>query len=164
MFIYRIYKAIYDWCDKLEDRVRGVLSHYPIIYAFTGAIGVVIFWRGVWHTADYIMGSFTAVSAGISSVDLNLGVWWDGPLSFVVGSIILLMTGVFVSNFIGNEIIISGLKGEKKMAERTEKEVRTEEDRLAGVREQVHSINQQMAGLKAELDQILEAETKKTLQ
>jgi hypothetical protein len=66
---------------------------------------------------------------------------------------------VFVSNFIGNEIIISGLKGEKKIAEKTEKEVRTEEDRLAFVRDQVYLINQQMNGLKKELDQILQAET-----
>jgi hypothetical protein len=154
-----IYKAVYNAGDKLEDHVRGFLSHYPIVYAFVGGIGVVIFWRGVWHTADYIMGSFTAVNAGISSVDLNLGVWWDGPLSFIVGSALLLMTGVFVSNFIGNEIIISGLKGEKKIAEKTEKEVRTEEDRLAFVRDQVYLINQQMNGLKKELDQILQAET-----
>ena len=70
-----IYKYLYNAGDKLEDHVRGFLSHYPIVYAFVGGIGVVIFWRGVWHTADYIMGSFTAVNAGISSVDLNLGVW-----------------------------------------------------------------------------------------
>ena len=68
------------------------------------------------------------------------------------------MTGVFVSNFIGNEIIISGLKGEKKIAEKTEKEVRGEEDRLASVREQIATINLQMSGIKSELDQILEAE------
>ena len=154
--MYQIYKTIYDWCDKLEDRVRGYLSHYPIIYAFTGAIGIVIFWRGVWHTVDFVMGSFTAVSAGLSSVDLNLGVWWDGPLSFVIGSVLLLMTGVFVSNFIGNEIIISGLKGEKKIAEKTEKEVRTEEDRLSSVRSQIESMHGQMTDLKQEMDRLLE--------
>jgi hypothetical protein len=161
MFIYKIYKVIYDACDRLEDRVRGFLSHYPIIYALVGATGVVIFWRGVWHTADYIMSFASAGNVGVSSVDVNLGLWWDGPLSILVGGTMLLMTGVFVSNFIGNEIIISGLKGEKKIAEKTEKEVRTEEDRLAGVRAQVAAIHSQMAGLKTELDQILSAEQKK---
>jgi hypothetical protein len=158
MFIYKIYKVIYDACDKLEDHVRGYLSHYPIIYALVGATGVVIFWRGVWHTTDYVMSLIAAGNSGMSSVDVNLGLWWDGPLSILVGGVMLLMTGVFVSNFIGNEIIISGLKGEKKIAEKTEKEVKTEEDRLAFVRDQVHLINQQMEGLKKELDQILQAE------
>ena len=161
MFIYRIYKAVYGACDKLEDHVRGFLSHYPIIYALVGATGVVIFWRGVWHTADYLMLMAVSGNKGISSVDLNLGVWWDGPLSIAIGSIVLLMTGVFVSNFIGNEIIISGLKGEKKIAEKTEKEVKTEEDRLAGVRAQVAAIHGQMAGIKSELDQILASGQKK---
>jgi len=157
MLIYKIYKAVYDWCDKLEDHVRGFLSHYPIIYAMVGATGVVIFWRGVWHTADFLMGSWTVVNAGVSSVDLNLGVWWDGPLSILIGAVILLMTGVFVSNFIGNEILISGLKGEKKMTEKTEKEVRTEEERLDSVRSQINSINSQMSALKSELDEVLKA-------
>jgi hypothetical protein len=161
MFIYKTYKAIYDWCDRLEDHVRGFLSHYPIIYAFVGATGVVIFWRGVWHTMDYFMAASAVGSSGISSIDLNLGVWWDGPLSIAIGAVLLLMSGVFVSNFIGNEIIISGLKGEKKTAEKTEKEVRTEEDRLVNVREQVDSMHKQMAGIKAELDQILLLENKK---
>lgn len=158
MFIYKIYKDIYDACDKLEDYVRGFLSHYPIIYALVGATGIVIFWRGVWHTADFLMYLASAQGTGISSVDVNLGVWWDGPLSIAIGAVMLLMSGVFVSNFIGNEIIISGLKGEKKIAEKTEKEVRTEEDRLAYVRDQVHSMNQQMDSLKKELDQILQAQ------
>ncbi|MDR3642300.1 MAG: hypothetical protein P4L74_01565 [Candidatus Doudnabacteria bacterium] len=157
-----IYKTLYDAGDRLEDHVRRFLSHYPIAYAFTGGIGVVIFWRGVWHTMDYIMGFLTAgATVAQSSVDLNLGAWWDGPLSFIIGSVLLLMTGVFVSNFIGNEIIISGLKGEKKIAEKTEKEVRTEDDRMAGVREQVSSIHQQMNGLKIELDKIWQSENGK---
>ena len=58
-----------------------------------------------------------------------LGLWWDGPLSVLIGAVVLLMSGVFVSNFIGNEIIISGLRGEKKLAERTEKEVKSRRQR-----------------------------------
>ncbi len=151
----KIFKSLYNFGDKLEDKVRGFLSHFPIAYALIGAIGIVIFWRGVWHTVDYLMLSISAWHAGTSTIDINSGAWWDGPLSFVVGSLLLLMTGVFVSNFIGNEILISGLKKEKKLAEKTEEEVRTEEERIASVRNQVALISSQMSGLKAELDQIM---------
>lgn len=151
----KLFKPIYDWGDKLEDKVRGQLSHTPIIYAFLGGVGIVLFWRGVWHTTDYIMGLITARFAGISSVDMNLGIWWDGPLSLVLGTALLLVSGVFVSNFIGNEILISGLKGEKKLAEKTEKEVRGEEERLGAVRGQIESMHAQMAVLKQEVDQLL---------
>ncbi len=126
--------------DLLEDNVRGFLSHFPIPYAFIGAIGVVLFWRGVWHTADYLMLRLRFMNASSSSIDLSNEIWWDGPLSLLVASIILLITGLFVSNFIGNEIIISGLKGEKKISEKTETEVKTE----------VSTINQ----IKKELDQV----------
>lgn len=126
--------------DLLEDKVRGFLSHFPIPYAFIGAVGIVLFWRGVWHTADYLMLRLRFMNASSSSIDLSNEIWWDGPLSILVACIILLITGLFVSNFLGNEIIISGLKGEKKISEKTETEVQTE----------VSTINQ----IKKELDQV----------
>ena len=85
---------IVKFFDKLEDRVRGKLSHYPILYAFVGGVGLILFWRGVWHLAD---------TANMSAI-----------ISTILGLIILLMTGVFVSSFIGSRLIISGLIGEKK--------------------------------------------------
>jgi len=108
--------------DRLEDHVRGFLSHYPIPYAIIGGIGIVLFWRGVWHGADYLMLLIRA-SAPNSTIDLRSEIWWDGPLSLLAGIGILLTVGLFVSNFIGNEIIISGLRGEKKLSEKTEREV-----------------------------------------
>lgn len=118
-------KLVYDFFDKLEDKVRAKLIHYPILYAFIGGVGIVIFWRGVWHTADF----FTQV---IFSYQLNGSIslgdlpWWDGPLSLLVGSILLLSTGLFVFDFIGNQAIMSGLKGEKKLEQKTEEEVKAE--------------------------------------
>src|SRR3990167_6694358 len=88
-------KKIVKFIDRLEDKIRGKLSHYPILYGFIGGIGIVLFWRGVWHTAD----------------DLNIG----SVTSLVIAVTILLVTGVFVSAFIGNRLIISGLIGEKKL-------------------------------------------------
>lgn len=125
--------------DRLEDSVRGHLSHFPITYAFCGGIGIVLFWRGVWHTADYLMLTLRN-NIGISSIDLSSELWWDGPLSFLIGTFLLLISGLFVSNFIGNEIIMSGLRGEKKLSEKTETEVRTEVNAIAEIRNNVRAL------------------------
>ena len=119
-------RAIIRFFDKLEDKIRNRFSHYPIYYGVVGGIGVVLFWRGVWHTMDYLMLRFSVWSNELSSTDLSNELWWDGPLSFLIGSTMLLMTGLFVSSFIGNEVIISGLRGEKKVSEKTEREVKKE--------------------------------------
>ncbi|HLD70863.1 MAG TPA: hypothetical protein VI937_03195 [Negativicutes bacterium] len=119
--------------DKLEDKTRYRLSKLPILYAIIGGIGIVLFWRGVWHTADYLMLRYVYVKFEGSSIDLSEAIWWDGPLSFLIGTVLLLMSGLFVSNFIGNEIIISGLRREKKLAEKTSDEVKTEMGALGTV-------------------------------
>ncbi len=130
-------RKIIRFFDKLEDRIRGKLSHYPIIYAFIGGIGIVLFWRGIWHIADDI---------NISSI-----------VSIIIGSIILLMIGVFVSAFVGNRLIISGLIGEKKLEEREETEIATEEA-------QIRNLQNTLSRLEKKLDHMethLETETEK---
>ena len=132
--------------DKLEDKIRFWFSHYPIFYGFIGGIGAVLFWRGVWHTADYISLYFLNQAGAVSTTDLAS--IWDGLISFVIGSVLLLITGLFVSNFIGNEIIISGLRGERKLAEKTEKEVRTETGAIAEIREEIKKISKTVEEIK----------------
>lgn len=121
-------KKISHFFDKLEDKIRGFLSHCPITYAFLGGIGVVMFWRGAWRTADFVLDNYI-YSPSAFAPNNSLGtqlVWWDGPLSLTIGTIMLLLIGLFVSNFVGNEIIISGLKGEKRLSEKTEQEIKTD--------------------------------------
>ena len=125
-------KKIVTFFDKLEDKVRGKLSHYPILYAFIGGAGVVLFWRGVWHTAD----------------DINIG----SVVSLVIGSIILLMTGVFVSAFIGNRLIISGLIGEKKLSEKEEAEIETEETQLRNLQSTLNRVEKKISDLEEEVE------------
>ena len=106
---------MYKFFDKLEDHIRGALSHFPIWYALVGGTGLVIFWRGIWHSMDYLV--YVAHSVHTMQPDSLSSelIWWDGPLSLLIGIVILLSTGLFVSSFIGGEIIISGIKGEKKI-------------------------------------------------
>ncbi|MFA5870808.1 MAG: hypothetical protein WC842_02885 [Candidatus Paceibacterota bacterium] len=124
-----MFRKIIRFFDRLEDHVRGALSHFPILYAFVGGVGIVLFWKGVWETAELFPYLF-------------------GPGSILLSVIILLMTGVFVSSFIGNEILISGLKSQKKIAEKTEEEVMGEETDLIRIRKKVEKIETDIAEFK----------------
>lgn len=133
---------MYKFFDRLEDGVRRWLSRRAILYGFLGGVGIVLFWRGVWHTADWVSSKileWELQACGANTVSCD--VFPDGPLSFVIGSVLLLATGLFVSSFIGNEIIISGLRGERKLTEKTEAEVRTETGAIAEIREEVKKIS-----------------------
>jgi hypothetical protein len=135
------FKTIYNLSDKFEDKVRARLSHYPLIYAFLGGAGVVTFWRGIWHTGDYIM-SFFAINDGVAGASASHLPWWDGPMSVLVGSVILLFVGLFVTSFMGSEIIVSGLRREKKIAEKTEEEVKNELSEEYKVEQKIHEIDE----------------------
>jgi len=97
-------KKLISFFDRLEDYVRINLSHAPIIYALVGAVGIILLWKGVWEIAEQIPGLF-------------------GIGSFVMGVIILLASGLLVSFFIGDSIIISGFKKEKKLVEKSELDI-----------------------------------------
>ncbi len=123
----------------MEDRVRIYLSHRPKLYALIVGIGVVLFWRGVWHTADLMHVIFDQVGNGLT-IDLVAHPFWDGPLSFVVGTVILYFSGAFTSSFIGNELILSGLRGEKKLNQKVEHEVETEFIEIAEIRDSLKEV------------------------
>lgn len=97
-------KHIVHFFDKLEDKVRGRLSRSPIAYTMIGGFAIVLFWRGVWMTADM----FPVLT---------------GPVSIVISVAVLLITGLFVSVLIGDKIILSGVANEKKIVEKTENEI-----------------------------------------
>lgn len=125
-----IKKVIYFF-DRLEDRVRHALSARPLFYALVGGIGVVFFWRGVWHLGDYI--SFTLL--GLEHATLP-----DALLSISIGVIIMLLSGLFVSFFVGDAIIMSGLRGEKKLIEKTKGEIKTEIEMLDEIKTELGTI------------------------
>ena len=110
-----LYKAVYRYFDKLEDRVRGRLSRFPIFYSLITGTAIVLFWRGVWDTADELA---TFLPKNIA--------WIDGPLSVAVSVFVLLITGLFVSFFVSDQILLSGIRKEKKLIEKTESEVKEE--------------------------------------
>ncbi len=143
-------KRIVRFFDRLEDKIRGKLSHYPILYAFIGGFGVVLFWRGVWHTTDSFSYYFLAPHTNV--LDLTTHEIIDGPLSLIVGTIILLMTGIFVSAFVGNKLIISGLVGEKKLTEKQEEEIETEEDQIRNLQKTLHRLEEKLDHIDNDLE------------
>ena len=127
-------RKVIHFFDRLEDKIRGKLSHTPILYALLGGIGLVLFWRGVWHIADDI---------DISSV-----------ASIIIGSIILLVTGVFVSAFIGNRLIISGLSGDKKLEEKVEEEIETEEAQIKKMQSTLNKVEEEISKISDKIEKI----------
>ncbi len=123
--------------DKLEDLVRSTLSHVPIIYSIIGGVLVVLFWRSVWHTADILMAQ-----GGI------LGVIFYEPIQLVLTVIGLLITGLMVSVFIGDRIILSGLRHEKKLEEVTEELMKEEVVSLMSIRNELRTIKKEIEALK----------------
>jgi uncharacterized membrane protein len=135
-----MFKKIINFFDKFEDRNRSQLSRFPIVYTLIGGIAIVLFWRGVWHTADLLQSK-----GGI------LGFIFYEPVNMVLVAIILLATGLFVSYFIGDTILISGLKQQKKIYEKTEKEVREEESTLGDIRDAIEEIKKEVDEIKDEV-------------
>lgn len=148
----KVIKKIIKFFDKLEDKTRGKLSHYPILYAIIGGVGIVLFWRGVWHTADFFSNLIISFQQN-TSIDLANMAWWDGPLSLLLGSTFLLSTGLFVFDFIGNEVIISGLKGEKKLAEKTEEEIGMEETQLRTLQKTLNRLEEKLEHIDKEVEE-----------
>ncbi len=138
-------KNIINFFDKLEDKTRSKLSRMPILYAFLGGIGIVLFWRGVWHTTDFLTEYI------LGEAEMTIFNLVDGPLSFVVGTAILLITGVYVSAFIGNRLIITGLSGEKKLAEKTEEEIKSEEDMILSMKKTLTKVENEIEKIEEEI-------------
>jgi hypothetical protein len=132
-----MFKKILNFFDKFEDYVRGHLSRYPIVYTLIGGVAIVLFWRGVWHTADLLQAQ-----GGW------LGWLFYEPTNMIIVTIILLASGLFVSYFIGDTILMSGMKGEKKLADKTEREIREEEVELKKIQATIKEIEKDVEQIK----------------
>jgi hypothetical protein len=143
--------SIVNFFDRLEDRVRAKLSHRSIIYAFIGGATHVIFWRGIWITSDIIRDYGWRGIWTESNVSGFWGWVFYEPVALVWATIILLLTGLFVAGFIGERIIISGLKNEKKVTDRTEEEVKKEDANIVVLNGKIDSILKEISEIKNEL-------------
>lgn len=118
----QLFRKIHHYFDKLEDKVRGKLSKSPLVYSFIGAVATVSIWRGVWMVSD----------------SWNVPAW----LSLVGGILLAMLTGLFVSFFIGDNIVISGLQQEKRVDEKTKDEIIKEEHEIEEVKRDIKEIKE----------------------
>ncbi len=112
--------------DKLEDRVRSYFSHRPVIYSLIGGVFIVLFWYGVTVVAESV--PFFNTLAG-------------GLLLIFISVFVLLLTGLFVSFFIGDTIIISGIRHDKKVIEKSESELEEGAKMIGDMEKRVEEIN-----------------------
>jgi uncharacterized protein YneF (UPF0154 family) len=131
-------KKIIHYLDRLEDRVRSRLSHHPVVYAFIGGFATVVFWRGVWLTMDYF--------------DFMTPI-----ISIILSTAVMLATGTFISFFIGESILMSGLKEEKRIDQKTEQELIEEETRLKRIISEIDEIKrlaEELSEIKRDVSEI----------
>lgn len=76
----------------------------------------------------------------------------DGIGSIVLGMVILLMTGLMVSVFIGDSIILSGLRGEKKVVDKTAAEIQEDEGVDERILNELEAIEKKLEAQKKKSD------------
>jgi len=141
----------FDNLKAFENRIRRRLSRYPLAYAFLGGVGVVLFWRGVWYSTDFIAFAFSAGNGGAPVFDWKLGA--DSIISLIVGILLLLSTGLFVNELLGKEIIESEVEKEEQFAEKTKKEIGKEETDIERMEKEIHHIIKKVEEIDGEIHQ-----------
>jgi hypothetical protein len=126
----KLINKVVKFFDILEDKVRHYLSHWPIIYALIGILGLSLTWRGVWYLAD----------------QYNLAPW----LSAIIGILILLSTGLLVAVAIGDEVIISAFRGRRKVTEIKMEDALTLAEKVEEIKDLLEKIEKKLEAVKTE--------------
>lgn len=121
-----MYRKIIKYFDKLEDRARARLSHHPVLYSLIGATALILFWEGVSILVSFVP-FLNTVTGGFVLMFTSLGV--------------ALLVGIFVSFFVGDTIILSGINKEKKLVEKEESELLEESKMMEEMSKKVKEID-----------------------
>lgn len=71
-----------------------------------------------------------------------------GPISTLLGLLILMVIGLLVSVFVGDSIIISGLKKEQKSFEKARLQIEAESKNIADIETEVRRIRRKITKRK----------------
>ena len=127
-----IFRKAIDFVSAEDGKMQQYLKKRPILYTFIGGTAVILFWRGIWHTADMIP-------------------FLTGPVSMIIGGLILLVTGLFAfSFFVGEEVLVSDIHKEEKMVSKTEGEIKKEEKEIHTIEATLEKIEQEVEHLHKE--------------
>ncbi len=120
-YMTKLINAVVNYFDRLEDKVRMRISRYPIFFALVGGFAIVEFWRGIWQMTDFLL---------LEYMNLPMEGFWSNLISIIVGTGLLLITGLYVSLFISDSVIISGIKKDRKEFEKAFEEMKQEESEI----------------------------------
>jgi membrane protein DedA with SNARE-associated domain len=131
-----MFKGIINFFDKLEDRVRARLSHHPVVYSIIGGTALILFWEGVSILVSFVPFLHT-ITGGLILMFVSLSV--------------ALMVGIFVSFFVGDTIILSGINKEKKLIDKEESELIAESKMMAQMEKKVDEIDNIIKEMHSEI-------------
>jgi hypothetical protein len=122
-------KSVISILRQAGRQYRVWLAHRPILYALVGAVGIVLVWKGVDETASY----FPIL---------------NGPVSLIIGVVILIGAGLLVPFFAGESIVLSGMEQEEKMVRKVETEEHTEGIALPTIMAELKTIEKDVEQLQ----------------
>ena len=135
----KIINSVVGYFDKLEDRVRMRISRYPIFFALIGGFAIVEFWRGVWQLSDYVLFKWL----GLLPTEV-----WSNVISIVVGTTIILITGLYVSLFISDGVLVSGIKRDRKEFEKEIEKIKKDETNLVSHVAEIKMTNEKVCNVE----------------
>lgn len=112
---------------NIEDNARKFFERIPFIHALLAGIGVVLFWRGIWESADKM--ALDPLSSALLGIALLGGI------------------GLFIQTFVGNTIIIKSVKKEEQLEKTTVKKVQQEEITLLQLSQKIDELNSKIDNL-----------------
>lgn len=131
----KIFEKLLKPFDKLEDYVRMHLSRTPIVYATISGVGIVLFFRGVWNIAD-------------KTPYLRVGDLYGEWITLIISLILLLITGTYVSHNLHDEVILSGIKQEKKAIDKTAEELKVDDAKVEEISRAIARIEKRLSELE----------------
>lgn len=119
---------------KIEEKSRNYFEKFPFFHAFFAGIGVVLFWRGIWEVADRI----------------GLNPYW----SIILGSLVLIILGLFLQTFVGNTIIIKKVENEKRIDQKTEADIKKVQQEMGLEEVTLEILAKKLESIEAKLENL----------
>jgi len=139
-------KALFIFLKTTGKKLQRALRRHPLVYAFVGGVGIVLFWRGVWYLTDFLVFAILVPRDQLGAIDWTGGI--DGGISLVLGIALLLSTGLFVSEFLSGQVLMAEGKEEERLAKETEEGIKKESSELPSIEEGLQHIEEEIKNLK----------------
>lgn len=127
---------LYNYLKHLGKKLRKGLTKRPVLYTLIGSFATVLFWRGVWHTTDLL-----EAQGGV------FGFLFSAHGSLILSAAILIVTGLFVSFFVGDVVILAGMSKEQKLLEKAEKKIEEDSVELKRVEALLERVEEEVSHL-----------------